>query len=227
MRHRRGFGVHSPFAFNLITKVIEENFMYYSYAEIEQVRREKLQGKLSRKDLNRRKTMSFKKGTLLFRLVNYFTPSSILEIGTAWGVSSLYLKAGHGSSRLTCIEPDALVAEMAKKVVLPYDESVSFLTDTLSESIEKYFASGGVLNFVYIHQVCTPADYAWLIPRLIEHSGDKTVWVINGIRSHKRITEAWNLLVADDKIRVTMDLYDIGLAFNNSKLNKQDYVIAF
>ena len=42
-----------------------------------------------------------------------------------------------------------------------------------------------------------------------------------------RIAAAWRLLIADNKVRVTMDLYDIGLAFNNPKLNKQDYVVAF
>lgn len=66
LRHRRGFGVHSPFAFSLITKVIEENFMYYSYAEIEQIRRERLQGKLNRKILNRRAEISLKKGRCYF-----------------------------------------------------------------------------------------------------------------------------------------------------------------
>ena len=227
LRHRRGFGVHSPFAFNLITKVIEENFMYYSYAEIEQIRREKLQGKLNRKSLNRRAEISFKKGSLLFRLVNRFTPSFILEICTAWGISTLYLHNGHSTSHLVCIEPDNAVAEMAKKVVGDNKESISFLTDSLSHSLDLYFISGTELNFVYVHQLSNPADYTWLIPLLIEHSGDKTVWVINGIRSHERIAAAWRLLIADNKVRVTMDLYDMGLAFNNPKLNKQDYVVAF
>lgn len=66
LRHRRGFGVHSPFAFNLITKVIEENFMYYSYAEIEQIRREKLQGKLNRKSLIDEQKYLLKKGRCYF-----------------------------------------------------------------------------------------------------------------------------------------------------------------
>ena len=30
-RHRCGYGVHSPFAFNLITHVIYENTPYYKY----------------------------------------------------------------------------------------------------------------------------------------------------------------------------------------------------
>ena len=33
-RHRCGYGVHSPFAFNLITHVIYETTPYYKYKEL-------------------------------------------------------------------------------------------------------------------------------------------------------------------------------------------------
>ena len=38
IRYRKGFGVHSPFVFNLITKVIEERCQYYSFYDIELIR---------------------------------------------------------------------------------------------------------------------------------------------------------------------------------------------
>lgn len=34
-RHRCGYGVHSPFAFNLITQVIYESTPYYKYKDLE------------------------------------------------------------------------------------------------------------------------------------------------------------------------------------------------
>lgn len=33
-RHRCGYGVHSPFAFNLITQVIYESTPYYRYKDL-------------------------------------------------------------------------------------------------------------------------------------------------------------------------------------------------
>ncbi|MBQ1970740.1 MAG: hypothetical protein II221_06045, partial [Paludibacteraceae bacterium] len=37
-KHRRGFGIHSPSLFYLITNVIEEDLQYYKYGLVEQVR---------------------------------------------------------------------------------------------------------------------------------------------------------------------------------------------
>ena len=33
-RHRRGYGVHSPFAFNFITDVVYQRLPYYKYCEL-------------------------------------------------------------------------------------------------------------------------------------------------------------------------------------------------
>ena len=41
-RHRKGYGVHSPFAFNLITWVIYEKLPYYKFPELKRKRKEQL-----------------------------------------------------------------------------------------------------------------------------------------------------------------------------------------
>ena len=88
IRYRKGFGVHSPFVFNLITKVIEERCQYYSFYDIELIRKQLLfqddeitypdrqqKGKMRRRTIGRiveREAIRPKHGALLFRLANYF-----------------------------------------------------------------------------------------------------------------------------------------------------------
>lgn len=57
---RKGFGVHSPFAFSLITRTIAERGEYYVYPELRY-----LTGK------------NFRRFSLLFRLICRFKPSSV------------------------------------------------------------------------------------------------------------------------------------------------------
>ena len=47
MRQAWGFGIHSPFAFRLITKVIREKARYYAYDDIEAICHEHVDDSLS------------------------------------------------------------------------------------------------------------------------------------------------------------------------------------
>ena len=97
-RHRCGYGVHSPFAFNLITHVIYETTPYYKYKELasEQKRLMPQKGRAWGYE-------SLKVKRLLFRLVNYVQPATIVDVGMQ-AASSLYLKAAK-EGRTTLLPP--------------------------------------------------------------------------------------------------------------------------
>ncbi len=68
-RHRCGYGIHSPFAFNFVTGVVYEKGEYYAYAQLEKHHAHRSPS-LRRKDLR-----------LLFRLANYQRPTHALLFG--------------------------------------------------------------------------------------------------------------------------------------------------
>lgn len=86
--HRRGYGVHSPFAFNFITRVVYEKTPYYKYADL---RAEEKRWVGKERAGWRYEPMKVKR--LLFRLVNYVRARTIIDAGCL-SASSLYLKAG-------------------------------------------------------------------------------------------------------------------------------------
>ena len=93
-----------PFVFNLITKVIEERCQYYSFYDIELIRKQLLfqddeitypdrqqRGKMRRRTIGRiveREAIRPKHGALLFRLANYFKSKHILQFGPSMGLST-------------------------------------------------------------------------------------------------------------------------------------------
>lgn len=81
IRHRRGYGVHSPFAFSLLTDVVYERRPYYAYRELD-----RLQPSGSLRYPRR-------VCRLLFRLANRFQPRRIVEVGAADGLTLRYLSA--------------------------------------------------------------------------------------------------------------------------------------
>ncbi len=113
-RHRCGYGVHSPFAFNLITRVIYEEYPYYSYEELIEKQKE-----LALQENRYWSSESKKVKRLLFRLVNYAQPSIIIDAGTV-SASSLYLKAAKPSA-------DYTAASELSELFLEKGTSVDFL----------------------------------------------------------------------------------------------------
>ena len=137
MRQAWGFGIHSPFAFRLITKVIREKARYYAYDDIEAICHEYVDDSLSHRQKHLRKRISTSRGRLFFRLTNFFRPDNILEIGTSWGISTLYLRLAGRQSEITVVEPlpevhdfaESLFAELGEKADFVREEYATFLLD--------------------------------------------------------------------------------------------------
>lgn len=83
-RKRRGYGIHSPFAFGLVTGVIYEHGNYYAYERLDRLYREQ----------RAQATLRLKDYRLLFRLANFQHPRCCLLLGTADGLLSEFLHAG-------------------------------------------------------------------------------------------------------------------------------------
>lgn len=126
-RHRCGYGVHSPFAFGLITDVVYEKKAYYAYKELKQEQKKqyweqglpKGYGKVNR---------------LLFRLVNRMQPQRIIQVGHP-SAASLYLQAAKPSA-------DYLFAADLSELFLDADVPVDFLyldAPEHSDLLEKVF----------------------------------------------------------------------------------------
>ncbi len=90
-RHRGGYGVHSPFAFDFLTHVVYERGEYYAYREL----RERYPVACLRGGLHRLKCRKF-----LFRLSNYVHPSLILIHGDVGQAETAYLAEGCRSAEI-------------------------------------------------------------------------------------------------------------------------------
>lgn len=96
VRHRCGYGVHSPLAFQFITDVVYNSDAYYAYETL----RQPLEPSLARCDeYDPDSGIIAKDLRLLFRLVNYQCPSFIVHSGASPIVLS-YLSAARNSAEV-------------------------------------------------------------------------------------------------------------------------------
>lgn len=212
-RCRRGYGVHSPFAFQLITDIVYERLPYYAYGELKAMRRSLPRGVALYPE---------RVDKLLFRLVNYFRPQSILEVGTGAGLSLCYMATGRVGAR--CVSLPGEDASVVVAECVDSCENVTVVTGPLMETLQKELALEPKVDFLHIAHT---DDYAQVLEKFFPHATEKSVVVIEGIYDTRAKQEWWRGVVANERTGITFDLYDVGLVFFDSAKNKQHYVVNF
>src|SRR5512138_2614371 len=128
----KGHGVHSPFVFEFIIKVLHDKSDYECYASIEALRRQLLAnetiievedfGAGSRSGATKKRAVQSiaasglkprKFAQLLHRVARYYHSQNIVELGTSLGVTTSYLAASPHTGRLCTLEGSRAIADLA------------------------------------------------------------------------------------------------------------------
>jgi predicted O-methyltransferase YrrM len=244
----KGHGVHSPFVFDLIDKVFTDDRDFYVFPLIESSREELLYntslievtdyGAGSRVNKNFSRTISSiaksslkppKFGQLLFRLVNHFGSSTILELGTSLGITTSYLAAANHNGLVITMEGAPEIAKQAKRHfqhigLNNIEQVIGDFDTTLGNVLQK----NKTLDFVFIdgnHRFEPTLRYFNMMkPNLHEYS----VLVFDDIHWSKEMEQAWDAIKKDDSVTLTIDLFFIGLVFfRKEQKEKQHFIVQF
>jgi len=135
-RRSQGFGIHSPFAYALVTEVLHQRNPYYAYADLDDVRdaiREVVERPHPR-------IISTKGMRMLFRITNRFNPSCILEIGTCYGLPAAAMMSVSSHSHLYLVEPHLEQHPLVVEVLRPVLDRLD-VYDRLSVALPDYLAA--------------------------------------------------------------------------------------
>ena len=187
-RYRCGYGVHSPSDFFLITSVVYERLPYYAY--------ERLKKTSSSKSLPHYRE---KVNKLLFRLVNFYRPGSLIEVGEGNGEAFRYMNQARTSMvsvGLKGVEKEETLCRLEAE--LKRLEKVDFLHIAFTPFYKEIFE----IAFPYLH------DESCVVVGDIYASAEREAW--------------WKELISDERVRMSFDLYDIGLLRFEKKRFKQN-----
>lgn len=198
-RHARGFGIHSPFAFHLITDVVYSKHGYYAFSDIEKILHEK-QIYISDPQLHH----------LTYRLIRHFDPASLLAIGGG-GVNSLYIASAMDGKIAHCFEKNPEKRNHTENLLHGHFENIKFINKV---SFENKFEA----------IIIDPRSSDITPDELLANSADDCFWIISGINSEKN-KQFWRKIVILNKADVTFEMKNIGIVILNSRLNKRHYLI--
>lgn len=211
IRHRRGYGVHSPSDYFFIANVVYEQQPFYAYNPLHHLRRV-----VAFLPHYREKVDKF-----LFRLVNYLQPSVLFEIGTGSGISLRYMTEARAEMSAYTFS-DGL--QEGTKRILSSKPSIVYMEGDTAEEMKKLTDKGIVPDLVHI--AYTP-DYEKVFETLLPFAGSHTCFVIGKPYQNGRKKRWWKNVIKDPRTGVTFDLYDIGIVFFDRNRVKEHRVVNF
>lgn len=240
-------GVHSPFVFNLVTKCFYDRTNYQEYKVLKLYRNLLLENqsnsdvtefgagsKTFRSNIKLLKLIaktagiSSKRAKLLFRLVQYFKPNTVLEIGTSLGLGTAALFLGNEKAKITTLEGCTKTLAYAKKLFrisnfkLP---KVNFINTEFSAYLKTINQNSATIDLIYFDgnhsQKATLNYFEHLLPTTTNNS----VWIFDDIHSNSEMENAWKIIKNHPKVSLTIDTFAWGLVFFRSEQEKQHFVI--
>jgi len=238
IRHRKGYGVHSPFAYNFITNIIGEKLPYYIFDNIEKQREELLKCKdtvefLSPKanvkkktiaEITSRETQSDKYGALLFRLVNFLQCKSVLQIGASTGVMTLYMASPRKDMKCIILEDrTALIPVIQKQCNSLNLNNVDIKQGGYMNSLDEVLKTQDYFDLIFLNTASNPE----LTKNILEKHIKTRLWVVDGIRTNKKTKVLWQMVTDNPRAKITIDLYYLGIALFEEKFYKKHYKAHF
>ncbi len=238
-------GVHSPFVYSLVTKCFYDKKNYAEYEILKKYRKSLLTNKdfievtdfgagskvfkSNKRQISKiAKTagISSKRAKLLFRVVNYFQPTTILEIGTSLGLATSTLSLGNKKSKIITLEGCSNTIEIAKHQL----ENSKFQNiEFINTKFEDYFENCqlSIINYQLIYfdgnhsKKATLAYFEQLLPTIT----NDTVWIFDDIHWSKDMEEAWKTIKNHPKVKVTIDTFQWGFVFFRAEQEKEHFVV--
>lgn len=244
----KGHGIHSPFVFDFVINVLNDKRQYYAFEKNEALRTKLLNdytvievedfGAGSVKDNKKQRSIGniaklaakpAKLGKLLFRIVNYYQPQTIVELGTSLGMSTSYLAGGNIKSAVVTMEGAPAIARKANENFRSLGlQNIQIVTGNFDDTLLPTLSALKKVDLAFIdgnHRKQPTLDYFnAFLQKVNEHS----ILIFDDIHWSLEMEEAWEEIKSNEAVQYSIDLFFIGLVFFRKDFKrKQDFVIRF
>lgn len=243
------YHIHSPFVFEFINSVLRDKTRYPEYKMPDRTLRKykKRKDKIETIDFGKKsgnndyiitqasvgsivKTRSHTPGQLhlLFRISKFFKPTIILELGTAAGISTLYLASGSPGSKVVSLEGCVGLTEIAKKCFSKRNlENIEVLVGKFESTLPQVLQSAGTLDLVFFdgnHREGPTLNY---FEQCLQYADENSVFIFDDIHWSPGMERAWEKIKKNVQVSLTIDLFWAGLVFFKKGIAKQDFIIRY
>lgn len=244
----KGHGIHSPFVFDFITKVLNDQTKYEDYRKVEALRKELLKNQTiltiedhgagsspaaskerSVSSIAKHAVKSKKYAQLLYRVVKRYQPDCIIELGTSLGVTASYLSLARPGGNVFTLEGATTVANIAREnLETLHLQNIKLVEGNFDYTLPSvlYHLPSVDLAFVDGNHRREPTEnyFHWLL----EKATTDSIFIFDDIHWSKGMEQAWEHIKTHPASCCSIDLFFIGIIFFRQEFKeKQHFTIRF
>lgn len=234
--------LHSPFFFDLYTTQIKPAASFETYAHIESLREKLLEderyitvrdlgSKALRKSTRRISSIAHTSLTparysvLYARLARYLGATYIVELGTSFGINTLYL-AEKPDATVTTFEGAPAVADIAALTFeFASKKNIELIIGNIDKTLPAFLHRTRRVDLVFMdanHRYEPTLRYfEWLLKKV----HDRSVIIIDDIHYSSEMERAWKVVQGHRLVYGSADLFRCGILFFDPSLNKQHVIL--
>lgn len=210
-QRKNEYKIHSPFVYDFMRKVLNDRGSNRDYDTIYRIARL----------LDKRKHIRYnlrKQSRLLYRMIRYFEPDSVVSFGRLSALNTTALALGNLQTKVYLEESDDFLETLNSMGVV----NVNLIQPAEFDS--EHFRQLNT-GFVFFSQDSFEDDTWDYLADCLNYKTSDSVFVFEGIHHNRDMEEAWEEIKANEDVSVTFDLYCIGMAFFREGIEKQDFVL--
>lgn len=247
VKARSRHGIHSPFVYDLVEKVLRPQPALPEHMAIEHLRNDLLRSEQAIRvndlgagsrvldlpvrrvaDIARTALKGPRQAQLLFRLARYFDARTVLELGTSLGITTLYLARGAENGTVHTIEGCPQTYRIAQHHFEQLKQAnIDPVLGSFQRRLPELLQRIGKVDLVFLdgHHARQPTlDH---FDRCLARSHDDTVFVLDDIHWSRDMEEAWNTVKAHPRVTITIDLYNMGLVFLRAGQAREHFTLRY
>ncbi len=235
---RTRYDVHSPFFHEFIKEVLDTKKEFYVFEDIENIRKKLLRinkkiefnelgagsktgvnAQRNIKDIARHSSTSARDGRLLFNLVILNNASTILELGTSFGIGTSYMAAASDRAHVYTIEGDPASSYMAKRNFdLLGIKNIELYQGPFNSILPDLLKKIPPIDLAYIDGDHTYEGTIKYYNMIKSRLSDKAMIVMDDIYWSKGMYKAWSEIKLDPNVKASIDTHSKGILFFNPTL---------
>ena len=243
LKSKNQHGIHSPFVYDLVTKCFYDSKKQGAYKTLRAYRNKTIQHKKiipitdfgsnyrvfkskERKvsTITKNAKITLKKQKLLYRVISYFKPDTILELGTSIGLGTIAMSIANPSSKLITMEECPNTSKLAQHYFNEFGLKNIYLKNSTFEDFFK-IKSSIKYDIVFINENHNKEDIINYFNILSNKINNDSILIFDGIYWNIKMTEAWNQIKGNSKVTLSIDTYYWGFIFFRIEQEKQHFTI--